>query len=160
MSDGHNMFRFHILPIIKGFVVLGAAVALWAGARELGKAVERAHRREFLNAFGIAPTDDVISSDSAVGSEVRRTVLRRVPLGSDTLAIKAFVQGFDFDPFVGKRRLQWGDSLWVSSWPVGFPERTRWYEITICAWDREVEFVLDVKSMVQAILVRRIGACL
>lgn len=136
-----------------------AVLAIWLLGKATGLYLERAHRREFLTTLGIAPTRIALSSDSTLDIVVREAVLPHVPLGSDTLAVKAYVQGIGALKHLARVSDHLGghsiDHLWVR-----LPESTRWYELGVCDWSRVLDFGVDSAGTVRDIRATRIGACM
>jgi hypothetical protein len=139
-----------------------AALSAWALAHVVGGRLERGHRREFLAALGVAPRPDALASDSALDLAVRTEIFSRVPVGSDTLAVWAYVRRIgaanrldrvNDEMHSGGKRVP--DYLWLS-----FPERVRWYEVGACEWSRVLEFRLDSAAIVRGISAKRVGACI
>jgi hypothetical protein len=146
--------------MIKAVIALvGMGFALWLAAQVANYRVARAHRLEFLTALRIPFTPTSVASDSGLKAYVRSQVLLYVPLGSDTLVVKEFAEGRDLtSALLDDAGLVYNRGLHM--WWIDLPERSRWYEIGICGWSRELGFAVDPLGKVRDIIVIRSGACL
>ena len=151
----HPSREFPLISLIRWSLVVPA---IWLLAKAVGLDLERTHRREFLEDLAIVPTRAALASDSGLTALVREELLRSVPQGSNTLAVKAYARHLGvlnrLTPVSGGLGQPVG-YLWLS-----FPERVRWYEFGVCDWTRGLEFTLDSAGAVRDVSATRHGTCI
>jgi hypothetical protein len=146
--------------MVKAVIALvGMGFALWLAAQVANSRVARAHRLEFLTALRIPSTPTSVSSDSGLKAYMRSQVLLHVPPGSDTLVVKEFVESLDLTSALA-HDADLRDNRGPHMWSVRLAERSRWYEVGVCGWSRQLGFVVDTLGKVRDIIVIRSGACL